>query len=240
MWHNSASNMKRGYEMLKRAGIALAVTIFLTSFFLASTALAQDGRFDAGINGGEVFTNTASGNSVVQSATAGLNVFGTIRYKFKSKHSLLFNYGRSRNSQTYQSGDNFHVLNSISEISGAYMFSPMPNRKLEPFFLAGGGVLIFSPSSTWVVFPNLPDNVMDRVQVNLGASSQTKLAFLYGLGVDYKLPMFSRLSLRLQYRGFLYKAPDFNVDQNSGSQVNFFTGGKEHMAEPSIGFVFRF
>ncbi|MGA7382626.1 MAG: hypothetical protein WBX03_17375 [Terriglobales bacterium] len=226
--------------MLKRAAIVAAATIVLISFFLASTALGQDGRFDASINGGEVFTNTASGNSVVQSATAGLNVFGTLRYKFKSKHSLLFNYGRSRNSQTYQSGDNFHVLNSISEISGAYMFSPMPNSKFQPFFLAGGGALIFSPSSTWVVFPNLPDNVMDRVQVNLGASSQTELAFLYGLGVDYKLPWFSRLSLRFQYRGFLYKAPDFKVDQNAGSQVNFFTGGKEHMAEPSIGFVYRF
>jgi hypothetical protein len=49
------------------------------------------------------------------------------------------------------------------------------------------------------------------------------------------LPIF-----RFQYRGFLYKAPDFKVDQNAGSQVNFFTGGKEHMAEPSIGFVYRF
>ena len=100
----------------------------------------------------------------------------------------MFNFGRSRNSQTYQSGDNFHVLNSISEVSGAYLFSPFPNGKFEPFFLAGGGALIFSPSSTWVVFPDLPNNVPDRVQVNLGASRQTELAFLYGLGVDYKLP----------------------------------------------------
>jgi len=227
--------------MLKRAGIALAATIFLASFFLASTALGQDGRFDASINGGEVFTNTASGNSVLQGATAGPTIFGTFRYKFKSKHSLIFNFGRSKNSQTYETiGRNFHVLSSISEITGAYVFTPLPNRTFEPFFLAGGGALVFSPNSTWVVFPDLPNNVPDRVQVNLGASSQTELAFLYGLGVDYKLPWFSRLSLRLQYRGFLYKAPDFKVDQNSGSTVNFFTDGRQHMAEPSIGFVFRF
>ncbi len=120
------------------------------------------------------------------------------------------------------------------------MFSPFPKAKFEPFVLAGGGALIFSPSSTWVFFPDLPDNVPDRVQVNLGASSQTQLAFLYGLGVDYRLPWFPKVSLRLQYRGFLYKAPDFNVNANSGSLVNFFTGGKEHMAQPSVGFVYRF
>ena len=62
--------------MLKRAVIALAVILFLTS-----SALSQDGRFDASINGGEAFTNTASGNAVVQSATAGPVIFGTFRVK---------------------------------------------------------------------------------------------------------------------------------------------------------------
>ena len=225
--------------MLKWAGMELVATFFLI-LFGSSAALCQDGRFDASINGGEVFTNTASGNAVTQNATAGPVIFGTFRYKLKAKHSLIFNYGRTRNSQTYLAGGNFHVLNSISEVSGAYVFSPFPNSKFEPFFLAGGGALIFSPSSTWDFFPNLPDNVPDRVQVNLGAAKQTELAFLYGLGVDYRLPKFSRLSLRLQYRGFLYKAPDFKIDANSGSTVSFFTGGRQHMAEPSVGIVFRF
>ena len=221
--------------MIKRAAIVLAVILLS-----ASIAVAQDGRFDASINGGATFTNTASGNAVTQSATSGLNVFGTFRYKFRPKHSLMFNYGRARNSQTYLAGDNFHVLNSISEFSGGYMFSPFPNSKVQPFFLAGVGALIFSPSSTWVFFPNLPNNMLNRVQVNLGAVRQTELAFLYGLGVDYKLPRLSRLSLRLQYRGFLYKTPDFKVDQNAGSTVSFFTGAREHTAEPSVGLVFRF
>jgi hypothetical protein len=220
--------------MLKRAGIAVAAILILTS-----VALSQDGHFDVSINGGATFTNTPSGNSVVQSATSGPNVLGTFRYKFRPKHSFVFNYGHARNSQTYQTiGKDFHVLNSISEITGAYVFSPFPNSKFQPFLLVGGGGLVFSPSSTWVFFPNLPDNVPDRVQANLGASTQTQLAFLYGLGMDYRLPWFSRVALRLQYRGFLYKAPDFNVDQNSGSQVNFFTGAKEHMAEPSVGIAY--
>jgi|HubBroStandDraft_6_1064221.scaffolds.fasta_scaffold601087_2 hypothetical protein len=232
--------------MLKRAGNGLAVTFFLTfltcflTCFLPRAAFGQDGHFDASINGGEVFTNTVSGNSVVQSATDGPSIFGTFRYKFRPKHSMAFNFGRSRNSQTFQAGDNFHVVNSIIEVSGTYIFSPFPQSKFQPFFLAGGGALLFRPSSTWDFFPNLPLNVLDRVQVNLGASNQTQIAFLYGVGADYKLPWFTKVSLRMQYRGFLYKAPDFKVDANAGSQVNFFTGGKEHMAMPSIGFVYSF
>ena len=221
--------------MLKRWETALALILFLTSI-----ALGQDGRFDVSINGGEAFTSTASGNAVTQSATAGPIIFGTFRYKVRAKHSLVFNYGHTKNSQTYLAGDNFHVVNAISEISGGYLFSPFPHAKFEPFFLLGGGALHFGPSSTWVFFPNLPNGQPNRIQVNLGASSQTQLAFLYGLGMDYKVPWVSRLSLRLQYRGFLYKAPDFNVNQNSGSTVSFFTGAKEHMAVPSIGLVFRF
>ncbi|MFZ0284963.1 MAG: outer membrane beta-barrel protein [Terriglobales bacterium] len=228
--------------MLKRIRTALAVAFLLTfilTFFLTALAAGQDERFDASINGGEVFTNTPSGNSIVQSATAGPSIFGTFRYKFRPRHSLVFNYGRSKNSQTYLAANNFHVQDSISEVSGAYMFS-FTKGSFEPFVLAGGGMLRFGPSNTWVVFPDLPGNVPDRVQVYLGASSQTQLTFLYGLGADYRLPWFSRLSLRLQYRGFLYKAPDFNVNANSGSQISFFTGAKEHMAQPSIGFVYRF
>jgi hypothetical protein len=221
--------------MLKWVGIALAVTLVWTPI-----ALGQDGHFDASINGGAVFTNTASGNSVVQSATTGLNVLGTLRFKFTPKHSVVVNYGRSKNSQTYQAGDNFHVLNTISEYTGAYVFSPFRKRKLDPFFLAGGGALTFNPSSTWDFFPDLADGTHNRVQVNFGAVKQTELAFLYGLGVDCRLPVFSRLALRLQYRGFLYKAPDFKVDQNAGSAVSFFTGARGHMAEPSVGLVFRF
>jgi opacity protein-like surface antigen len=240
MWHNSASNLKRGNGMLKRAGIAIAITFFLV-MLLTAAALGQDGRFDASINGGAGFTTTATGNSVVQGATVGMEIFGTIRYKFRPKHSLLFNYGRTRDSQTYQtSGNDFHVLTSISEVTGAYMYSPFTEGKWRPFVLAGGGALIFSPGDTWVFFPDLPNNVPNRVQASLNTESQTQLAFLYGLGIDYQVPRYSKFSVRLQYRGFLYKSPDFKVDQNSGSQVNFFTGGRQHMADPAIGIVYRF
>ena len=77
-----------------------------------------------------------------------------------------------------------------------------------------------------------------RRPVEFSGRKQTELAYLYGAGVDYRLPW--RFALRLQYRGLLYKAPDFKVNPITGSAVNFSTGSKGHMAEPSIGLVFRF
>ena len=64
-----------------------------------------------------------------------------------------------------------------------------------------------------------------------GATWQAKGAFVYGAGADYA---FTRhISLRAEYRGYVYKAPDFNV---AGLSTDSWT----HTAQPSAGFVFRF
>lgn len=223
--------------MVKTASAAVAIV-----FFLTSASLAMD-RFDGSVNGAGVFTTETSGNGVTHSATDGANIFGTFRVRFRKSghHSLIFNYGRAKDSQIYQSTDDFHVLSNVSEFTGAYMYSFSAKGRFEPFFLAGGGGLRFSPDSTWVFFPDLPDGTHNRVQINVGAKTQSQLAFLYGLGVDCRLPRFSRFSVRLQYRGLLYKAPDFGVTTAStGSGLTFFTGGRGHMAEPSVGLVFHF
>ena len=94
------------------------------------------------------------------------------------------------------------------------MFQPVSQRQVRAFVFAGGGVLRFSPRTTWVFFPPLANNVPNNVQVNLNAAKQSELAVLYGFGMDYKLPW--RFALRLQYRGLLYREPDFKVDQNVG------------------------
>ena len=81
------------------------------------------------------------------------------------------------------------------------------------------------------------------MQTYLPSSQQTKPAFLYGGGFDYRifsiLPVIRKstlskhLALRLEYRGLVYKAPDFNVQ-------NLFTGARGHLAEPSAGIVVKF
>lgn len=220
--------------MLKKAGQLTAALFLFTSL-----GFSQDkGHFDASINGAAVFTKASNGNGVQQSATIGSDYFGTLRFKFKPKHSLIFNYGRAANSQVYQSNFDYHVITRTTEYSGAYRYNLFQKGKLEPFVFVGAGALTFAPQSTWLFLPDFVVGVPNRVQINLNTAKQTNLAYLYGGGVDYRLPW--RLALRLQYRGLLYNAPDFKVDALSGSAVNFSTGGKGHMAEPSIGLVFRF
>jgi hypothetical protein len=225
----------RGQWMLNQAR-AVLVTLFL----LISFGVAQDGHFDFSLNAAAAFTNQSSGNGIVQTATEGGGGFGSIRVKFNPKHSFAFNYGRYNNSQIYRTFDDFHILASISEYSFAYMLTPFHKGRFEPFVLAGTGALRFSPRSTWVILAPLPGNIPNNIQIDLNARKQTQLVFVYGLGVDYRIPSLSRLALRLQYRGFLYKDPDFKIDANSGNAVSFFTGARSHMAEPSVGLAFRF
>ncbi len=220
--------------MFKKAGFLGAALLLL-----ASAAAGQDGRFEVSGNGAGVFTKQSTGNGITQSATDGSNFFGSFRFRFSPKQSFIFNYGSAHNSQIYQSNYDFHVVTHTTEYTGAWMFSPIKRGRFEPFVLAGGGALKFNPRSTWIVLPDINGDIPNRVATNLGAVTETKIAFLYGAGVDYQLPIFRRFSIRLQYRGLLYKDPDFKVNANGGG-LTLFTGGTGHMAEPSLGIAFRF
>jgi outer membrane immunogenic protein len=220
--------------MLKKAGPVVAALFLFTVL-----GFGQDkGHFDASINGAAVFTKGSTGNGVQQSATIGSNYLGTFRFKFKPKHSLIFNYGRAANSQVYQTNFDIHIVTRTTEYSGAYMYNLLARGKFQPFVLVGIGALSFNPQSTWLFLPDFINNIPNRVPANLNATKQTSLAYLYGGGVDYRLPW--RFALRLQYRGLLYRAPDFNVTSLSGSALSLSTGSKDYISEPSIGLVFKF
>jgi opacity protein-like surface antigen len=64
-----------------------------------------------------------------------------------------------------------------------------------------------------------------------GADTQAKGTYLYGGGVNYALTR--SVSLRAEYRGYVYKDADFGI---RGINYDIWT----HTAEPSAGIVFRF
>jgi len=220
--------------MFRSTWVVVATVCLFTSLGLCQ----HKDHFDASFNGAAVFTKESDGNGIRQSATIGSNYFGSFRAKFNAKNSLVFTYGRAKDSQIYQTAFDFHVLTTISEYSGAYVYSPFRKGRFEPFALVGVAALRFNPRSTWAVFPDFANDVPDRVLIDLGAAKQTEIAVLYGAGTDYVVH--GRLALRLQYRGFFYRAPDFKVNTVSGGAVSFATASRGHMAEPSIGLVFRF
>ena len=205
---------------MRTAGLAITV-IALTC---AASAQEQN-RFDFSVNGAGIFSKTASSSSgnITDKPTKSVAFIGTFRFHFSPKNAVEVNVGHTRNSQIFSiPPDSFRVISAITEYTGAYVFSPFSGRKLQPFLFAGGGGLRFSPGNTYI----------DTFAASFGAASQTSLAFLYGGGVDY--PVWRKLAVRLQYRGLLYKEPDFRVPSL------LFTGAKGHMAEPSVGIVLKF
>jgi outer membrane immunogenic protein len=203
--------------MFKKAGFTVAALFLLTSI-----GLGQDRRFDFSLNGAGVLSKQSDGNGIRLTTTQGWGVLATLGLKLAPKHSLELNYARTKDSQIYNAPPFvYRIPSTISEFSGAYIFRPLQTKKLEPFLLAGAGALVFTPNDTFV----------NGNELGIGAVRQTKPAFLYGGGVDY--PLFGRFAVRLQYRGIFYTAPDFRV-------TNLITSAPGHLAEPSVGVVFKF
>jgi hypothetical protein len=217
--------------MFRRFGIAIA-----TFFLLTSGGWSQDNRYDVSLGGAAVFSKQSTGNGTVLTPTNSGAVLITGRYRFSEHSSVVINYSHTANSQIYFASPlTYRIHNTTSEYSGAYVFSFHESEKVEPFVFAGAAALIF--------YPSYDSNYINGVQTFIPASQQTKPAFLYGGGLDWRifssLPLVHRsslskyIALRLQYRGLVYKAPDFDVQ-------NLFTGARGHMAEPSVGIVVKF
>jgi opacity protein-like surface antigen len=204
--------------MIKQAGIVVMAILLLTAYGLAQ----DEGRWDVALNAPVLIAKQTSGNGATQIPTTNVGFLGTGRFHFAKKFAIEANWGRTNDSQNYvTSALQYRIPTTVSEFSGSFVFTPMETKRFKPFFLIGGGALVFNPNN--LLIEGLP-------QGNQGIR-QTRPGVLYGGGVDYRLVSF--LALRLQYRGFFYSPPNFG-------QPNLFTGGRGHFAEPAIGIVVRF
>jgi outer membrane immunogenic protein len=204
--------------MLKTV-IAVAAVCFL----LASTGLAQDYRFDAGGGVTYLFPKEVSGNNRTLSPAQHFGYIASVRMRFSPKHAIELDWAHTQNHQQYLSaGFNYSVQSTVNDITGAYVYSlPWKIHKAEPFVLVGGGIVSLNPDFVTV----------DSNPTTIGELKQTRAAFVYGAGFDY--PVYWRLAVRAQYRGLIYRAPDFGVS-------TLFTGANGYTSEPSVGVVFRF
>jgi hypothetical protein len=87
---------------------------------------------------------------------------------------------------------------------------------LQPFATVGAGGLIFLPTSVGGQKYN----------------KQTRVPLLYEVGVNCPI-ITSHLGLRFQYRGLLYKAPDFDAPLLT-------TNARRQTSELSLGAYLRF
>ncbi len=192
-------------------GLALLFTI---------SAMAQDTRSDVSLEGTGFFTKDSNNRGITQRATNTGGFLVGYRYHFNDWVAAEANYGYSRNTQSYLNDSGLsRIQSNIHEATAAFVVTPpITVAKLKPFLLAGSGALVFDPrngTGTSIA----------------GARRQAKAAFLYGGGVDYDLT--HHLALRAEYRGLVYKTPDFNIPALNADKVT-------HVAQPSAGIVIRF
>jgi len=201
-------------------GTAISLAGFVILLLLSLGAAAQESRSEISLQGTGFFTRDTNGQGVSRTTTDTGGFQVGYRYSINRWLAAEGDYGFDRNTQRYfGSFGESRVQANVHAVTGDLVVKlPLGIRSISTYALAGGGGLIFDPTG------NNGGSVP-------GASSQGRGAFLYGAGADYALSR--HFTLRAEYRGFVYKNPDFGL-----GALN--TDSWTHTAQPSAGLVYRF
>src|SRR5512135_2780711 len=132
---------------------------------IASTAAHAQIGLDVSLSGSGVFTKRTSSSTgtISDRPTKSVAELGAVRYHLKKRHAIELNIGHTSNSQIFTvPPDTYRVTTGIFELTGAYVFTPLPGKKWQPFLLAGGGALYFRVGNTYI----------DTIQAQFGTTSQ--------------------------------------------------------------------
>jgi opacity protein-like surface antigen len=195
-----------------------ASTVLLATS-LAGPMLAQDetNRMEVGVSAIGTFPSGSSGYSVNQGGTYSGGVLASFRFLFTAHQGAEVDYGYTRDTDQYTTANGpTGVQADMHEFSASYVYRISLGR-VKPFASAGIGGVVFDPVSGAGFLPIAP-------------TTQARPAFVYSVGADIAIT--SHLSFRAQYRGLVYKAPDFDTGIGSNSAMN--------LSEPAGGLVWRF
>lgn len=154
-----------------------------------------------------------AGNGINRQATDTAGLLVGYRYRFNEWAAADASYGYARNTErNFSPAGVGNVESNVHEFTGAFVLTVRYRLfQLRPYVLAGSGALDFRPRN-------------NRAGYVSGAQAQARPVFLYGGRTDYDLT--KHLMVRLEYRGFVYQPPDFQM-------LAFNSGGTTHMAQPS-------
>ena len=162
-------------------------------------------------------TGTVNANDIRDHPTESMGALATVRQSFHPWLGYEVNYSYTRFTERFSTIP-FGVQNNVHEVSVAYLVQgpTIPILGLQPFATVGTGALIFLPTSVGGQKYN----------------KQTRVPLLYEVGVNCPI-ITSHLGLRFQYRGLLYKAPDFDAPLLT-------TNARRQTSELSLGAYLRF
>ena len=186
----------------------------------SAVGYAQESRQDVSLSGFGLIAPDVRGNGVNPLTTTITTGFlGSYRYMVTPRSALEVNYGFAQNSDKYLTSaiTNGRVHARQQEISGAYVYT-LNFKRFNPFGEIGVGGLIFTP-------------ILDNGTTRLDAKQNTNIGGLFGGGLAYELsPSFD---LRMEYRGFLLKAPDFGESPFKSNRYYV-------VSMPAVGFAYHF
>ena len=192
-----------------------------TLLFFSMLALAaascwaqEEARHEVTIQGSGLFGKTTTGSGVTNDPTNSGGFMVGYRFNINKWFAAEGDYDFFSNSQKYviPSG-NWATQTHVHGVTGTAVLKLPELRKLKPFVLAGGGALVFDPRN------------------NASIWRQTRGTLVYGGGAD--VSVMKHVAVRAQYRGFVYKTPDFGLTE---LKTDKFT----HAAVPSAGLVLTF
>ena len=211
--------MKRA--MALKSGLSGLTAIVAALFVFSTSAMAQvENPSQITVQGTALITkdSTADSGSVSrQSSKSGGFLIG-YSYQFNNWAGAEGNYGYTRNTQNYSGSiGQSSIQADMHELTGSFVAHiPVHVASIRPYALAGAGALIFDPT--------------DKFAVD-GVGRQTRATFVYGGGINFDLTR--NFGVRAEYRGLVYKVPDFTLNNLNLDKVT-------HLAQPSVGFFFRF
>jgi outer membrane immunogenic protein len=183
-------------------------------FSLCFSSWGQEIRHEITVQGSGFFTKQTDGSGISNRPTYSGGVLAGYRYNINRWLSAEADYDYFSNAQRFFSPGGFSQLqNNVHAVTGVAVVRLPIVFRLAPYVLGGGGGIFFNPRDI------------------ASLDTQAQGTFVYGGGFD--VAVVRHIDLRVQYRGFVYKVPDFDTPT---LHVDNFT----HSAVPSAGFVFKF
>jgi opacity protein-like surface antigen len=208
--------MNRSIVSKKALGLIVVVVASAAS---TTTVFAQVERpSQISIQGTALITKSSNDQIPSNEASKSGGLLVGYSYQFSRWFGAEANYGYTRNTQNFVTfGGPSSIQANFHEVTGALVLHiPVNVRSVRPYVLGGGGALVFDPTEKFIVS---------------GADRQTRGTFVYGGGANFDIT--KKFGVRAEYRGLVYKVPDFGLDSLN---LDKFT----HLAQPSVGFFVRF
>lgn len=218
--------------------VLLSAAVF---FLIVSPSFGQ--KTDVNVNLYGAFASSASGPAIDsttnqpiagapdihQSADPALGFRIGVRHIFSPIFGLEMNLGYNRATQHFTnvpSVGSAPVYSHAKPFTVDYVVSvPHTFFGVQPFALAGAGLISYNISSYTATPPGVP---------SLPARAHIVPVFEYGLGADFHpglLPPF--IALRVQYRGLIGHGSDYRLPYLRTNNVI-------NIAEPQVGLAFKF